>query len=396
MHVPDGHTPRLAYMPLLRQLRDALQDTPVMALGRITDPAEAEGILARGEADLVGLGRPLITDPAWLNKAMAGRTHAIRYCVSCNTCWERITALASPVACDNNPRVGQPDEVDFWPRPAGERKRVVVIGAGVAGLEAAWTLAARGHEVTVFGASRQAGGKARLHALLPGNEDISSVFDYQLAAATKAGARLLLGETATAECVLRLMPQAVVLATGSRMVPPDWLPSQILDAGFVPDLRSAIAQVLELRERQPGTAVIYDTDQSEGTYAAAELLKARFERVVLVTPREGLCQFGSVVTRQGVWRRMLQRGIEVHMLSELRWTPAAEDGELECVNVYTGAVQTIGGVSFVAWATPRAPETGLQAAIEAAGIPVHAIGDAACARSILAATSEGHALGMRL
>src|SRR5690606_23173054 len=84
MHVPDGYAPRAPYLPLFRALRAALPGIPLIALGRITDPAEAEGILARGEAELIGLGRPLVTDPAWVNKAAAGRAHDIRYCVSCN------------------------------------------------------------------------------------------------------------------------------------------------------------------------------------------------------------------------------------------------------------------------------------------------------------------------
>ena len=83
--MPDGHAPRLPYVPLMRELRRAVNGVPVMALGRITDPAEAEGLIARGDAELIGLGRPLIADAAWLNKAVAGRAHDIRYCVSCNT-----------------------------------------------------------------------------------------------------------------------------------------------------------------------------------------------------------------------------------------------------------------------------------------------------------------------
>lgn len=110
-HVPDGSYPRVSYRDLVRRLLPATPSVPVMALGRITDPAEAEGLLAQGEAELIGLGRALITDPAWPHKAAAGRAREIRYCVSCNTCWRTIVA-DQPLACDNNPRVTPAFEAD--------------------------------------------------------------------------------------------------------------------------------------------------------------------------------------------------------------------------------------------------------------------------------------------
>ena len=94
-----------------------------------------------------------------------------------------------PIACVNNPRVSRPDEVDYWPAPLpeGDRRRVVVVGAGIAGMEASWVAAARGHSVTVFGASDMPGGKALLREKLPGGETVSSIYDYQTVAAERAG-----------------------------------------------------------------------------------------------------------------------------------------------------------------------------------------------------------------
>ena len=393
MHTPDRFGPPMPYMHYIKELRHRLNGVPLMALGRITDPAEADGILARGEASLIALGRPLVADPAWPRKAAQGRTWDIRYCLSCNTCWGAIVTMHVPIACVNNPRVSRPDEVDFVPSRTETPKRVVVVGAGIAGMEAAWVAAARGHDVTVFGASDAIGGKAFLREKLPGGETISSIYDYQTVAAHRAGARFVLGRPATAADIVALQPHTVILATGSTMIAPDWLPAGARAEGYVPDLRSALVEILRHDARQPGTAVLFDTDHTEGTYAAAEALRARFERAVIVTPRDTIASDVQMVTRQGILRRMAEQRIEVVTLCEPRWSNACAEGRLDIVNIYNGNVRVIDDLALLTYATPRAPDDQLAAPLEAAGIPVILVGDARAPQEMLFATASGHAAG---
>jgi hypothetical protein len=365
-----------------------------MALGRITDPAEAEGIVARGDADLVCIGRALITDPAWPRKAQRDRARDIRYCVAGNSCWNRVVNHL-PLACDNNPRVAEADEVDWKPAPARVSRRIVVVGAGVAGLEAAWIAAARGHDVTVLGRSADVGGKARLHAALPGSESVSSVYDYQYTAALRAGVHFQLGVDASPAEVLRLSPDCVLLATGADMIWPATLPDWLRADEELPDLRRAIGDVLRVRRRQPGCAVLLDMDHTEATYAAVELLHRRFEQVVIVTPRDSLAQDVPLVARQGIQRRLFAMGVTVHTLAELQVTSAFESaGQIGVVSVFGGPVQVIPQVAFLSFATPRRPRNDLLEPLRAAGIEVQAIGDARGPGPLMAATADGNRAGM--
>lgn len=395
MHIPDMHYERGTFLPLIKRMRDAAEGIPVCAVGRVLEPAQAEALLADGTAELVGLGRTLVTDAAWGNKSAQGRDNDIRKCVSCNNCWGVINE-EKPLACDNNPRAGLVDEVDWWPERSSKTRRVVVVGGGVAGLEAAWVAAARGHDVTVFSASTELGGKTRLNALLPGCEPLSSVYDYQQVAAGRAGVKFESGWRASATDVLALKPDAVVLAAGSAMAWPTCLSQELREEDIIPDLREVVSSILDHPGKQAGAAVIYDMDHMDGTYAAAAFLKGKFDRVVIVTPREQIARDEPVVRNQAIYKRIYEAGVEVILLSELAGASRLIDGVVTCRNVYTGAGQDIVDVALLTYSTPRVPEDGLRAPLEAAGVEVHVIGDCYTPRTLMAATADGHAVGNQL
>ena len=102
--------------------------------------------------------------------------------------------------------------------------------------------------------------------------------------------------------------------------------------------------------------MLFDADHTEGTYAAAEALRARFERVVIVTPRDTIATDVQMVTRQGILRRMAEQHIEVVTLAEPRWSEACAEGRIEIVNIYNGDVRVIEDLALLTYATPRVPD----------------------------------------
>jgi 2,4-dienoyl-CoA reductase-like NADH-dependent reductase (Old Yellow Enzyme family)/NADPH-dependent 2,4-dienoyl-CoA reductase/sulfur reductase-like enzyme len=210
--------PRRFLEPYARPIKAAV-NIPVIMAGRILTPEDAEGVLREGSADFIALCRALVADPHWCLKAFGEVKRPIRHCISCNVCFERLT-LELDVACVQNPLMGTEFETldKLEPGLGGcKRKdtRVLVIGAGVAGLEAARVFAANGHTVEVWEREAEPGGQMPLALAAPDKEDVAGVWAYRVAALEELGVAIRTRVTATAATIRAFAPDLVVVATGS-------------------------------------------------------------------------------------------------------------------------------------------------------------------------------------
>ncbi len=191
-------------------------DVPVIAVGRIHDPSRAERILADGRADFIAMGRPLLADPDLPAKLLSGQGDRVRRCISCENCIDAMEQRFS-VDCAVNPRTGK--ERELAPLPAAPAKRVMVIGGGPAGMEAARVAAERGHRVTLVERNAQLGGALRWASVLhPENQPF---LNYLRGEVKRSATKVSFGQAVSVDDVVRAAPDAVVVATGGHLaVPP--------------------------------------------------------------------------------------------------------------------------------------------------------------------------------
>jgi 2,4-dienoyl-CoA reductase-like NADH-dependent reductase (Old Yellow Enzyme family)/thioredoxin reductase len=210
--------PRRFLEPYARPIKDAVS-VPVIMAGRMLTPEDAEGVLQAGSADYIALCRALVADPHWCLKAFGEVKRPIRHCISCNVCFERLT-LELDVACVQNPLVGTEFETlaKLEPGLEGIRKqdsRVLVIGGGVAGLEAARVFAMNGREVEVWEREPRAGGQIDLALAAPDKEDVSGVWTYRMASLDQLDVPIRTGVDPTLDRIRAYAPDLIVIATGA-------------------------------------------------------------------------------------------------------------------------------------------------------------------------------------
>ncbi len=187
---------------------------PVSTVGRINDPDVAETILRAGYSDFISMGRAALADPHFPNKVARGKTQDIIQCIACCRGCVGENNRGHEVACVVNPLTGR--EFDYDLSPAKEKKKVVVVGAGISGCESALIAAKRGHEVVLIEATQHIGGQWRLASIPPGKEDFGLLPAWQEHTLRSLGVQIILGQKASVDIVKAYEPDVVIIATGSK------------------------------------------------------------------------------------------------------------------------------------------------------------------------------------
>lgn len=213
MFVDDGVNVKYA-----AKIKEQVKNTPIVAVGALSDPAMMEEIIESGQADFVALARQLLADPDMPNKARAGKPEQIRKCVRCMSCWSNL--MGGQIYCALNPETSREKE-SFRALPIVGEKKVLVAGGGIAGMEAALVAAKSGHHVTLCEKGGALGGAIRCEENVPFKKHLSEYIEFQERALKEAGVNVLLNTTVTAEYAEQQSFDVIIAALGTKPAVPD-------------------------------------------------------------------------------------------------------------------------------------------------------------------------------
>ncbi len=369
-----------------------LVGTPVFTVHRILTPDEAEGILERGEADGITLVRALIADPEWVNKARDGKENEIRRCTGINqSCYGNLLQ-AMPINCVQNPAVGREDDLGLGTlEPATVKKKVVVVGGGPGGMEAAHVAAARGHDVILLERDTELGGALRLAAELPGREEIWEIARWRIGECERRGVEVRTGVDATVESVLALSPDAVVIATGgtpSKVARSAYHPMPVpgSEQDWVLDHVEALRRLLADPASLGSKVVLLDGVGHAQAIGLGEMIATHGHEAICVTTLPvPLALDGETQAA------ILPRAVHAGMV----WRPSTAlafigDHQVTLVDVLSSKLEVVDVVDTVVICTNGLPDDRLHRELDGRVAEVSIIGDAIAVRPVDRAVYDGH------
>ncbi|MCX5858634.1 MAG: FAD-dependent oxidoreductase [Proteobacteria bacterium] len=381
--VPPMEVPLMHKVPLAREIKKLVK-LPIATSGRIRTPEQAESILKEGSADLIGLGRPLISDPEWVNKVKRGESKYIRPCVSCIQRCLPLENKVNPEAkarwgayCLTNPDVAR--DMDFKIEPTGDPKRVVVIGGGPSGCEAACTAALRGHQVWLFEKEKELGGALRYARMMPGRQDWGYLTQFYVNETERAKVKVSLGKPFEVSTLNEILPQIVILATGAKLFIPR-VPG--IDGPNVVPYDAVLKG-----EAKVGNRVVV-MGAGETGLEMADYLAEQGKKVTVVEMRGVLAPRMVFYCRQFLFERL-----EQHQVETLTDTTIKEIRPGQVRILKYGQEDTILEMDNLVLCTGVVPNNGLIDRLRMLVNDLHIVGDAVYPRGVAEAINEGSMIG---
>ncbi len=379
MYVPAGSLS----IPLASRIKDAVGPVPVLATGRINMPQMANEAVAAGYTDLVGLVRGQICDPEFANKAREGKTEDIRLCIGCNQgCWES----EAEATCLQNAVANKESTKYAVIKPAQVKKKVLVIGAGPGGMEAARVAALRGHRVTVYEKQDKPGGQINTLCKAPGRAEFYQVIRYLTTQMEKLHVDVRLNIEATAEMITAENPNVVIIAAGAV---PFILPVPGSDRSNV----AAPSQILDGKVEAGDTVLIYESTGMQEGPTTADYLAEKGKHVEILTHFPTICahwglkSLGNGTHIPVIWERLKKNHVKVTPYTTVK---EIRGKQVVLTDVLSGEESTVKGIDTVVMATGYRPENRLYQALKGRVKELYAIGDCKLPRRSLDAIHEGY------
>lgn len=376
----------------------ALTSKPVVGVGRFTSPDTMVRMVRQGVLDFIGAARPSIADPFLPSKIEEGRIDEIRECIGCNMCVSGDFTM-SPIRCTQNPSMGEEWRRGWHPerfRPAGTAEKVLVVGGGPAGLEAAMVAGKRGYEVALVEATRELGGRVAREARLPGLAEWRRVLDYRVNQIDHIdGVDYYFESAMTADEILEYGFHHVAVATGSN-----WRRDGVGHWHRHPLTIDATLEILTPDDILGGTrprggrVVVFDDDHYYMGGVLAELLAREGFEVAFVTPAADVSHWThNTMEQERIQRRLLEKGVTLHTQRTLT---GVTDGGVATTCVFTGR-EVVLDCDTAVFVTARLPNEGLYVELmerrqrwqDAGLVSVRAVGDAFAPGTITSAVWDG-------